>query len=104
MITELDRALEMGAAGVGIATQIGDLPLEAAELREFWREMSDRRLMVLVHPTFPCDGPGNDTGPFLAVGYPAETAMTATKLALSGVLETYPDAKSSGLISAAACQ
>jgi aminocarboxymuconate-semialdehyde decarboxylase len=93
MVAELDRALGMGAAGVGIATAIGDLPLEAPELREFWREMSDRKLMVLVHPSFPCDGPEDDPGLFLAVGYPAQTAMAAAKLALSGILETYPNAK-----------
>jgi aminocarboxymuconate-semialdehyde decarboxylase len=93
MVNELDRALGMGAAGVGIATNVGDLQLDAPELREFWREMSRRKLMVLVHPTFPCDGPLNDSGTFLAVGYPAETAMAATKLALSGVLEECADAK-----------
>jgi aminocarboxymuconate-semialdehyde decarboxylase len=93
MIQELDRALGMGAAGVGIATRVGDLPLHAPELREFWREMSRRKLMVLVHPTFPCEGPLNDRGTFLAVGYPGETAMAATKLALSGVLDECPDAK-----------
>ena len=93
MVQELDRALGMGAAGVGIATNVGDLQLDAPELREFWREMSRRKLMVLVHPTFPCDGPLNDAGTFLAVGYPGETATAATKLALSGVLEEYPDAK-----------
>jgi aminocarboxymuconate-semialdehyde decarboxylase len=93
MVQELDRALAIGAAGVGIATSVGDLQLDAPELRGFWREMSRRKLMVLVHPTFPCNGPLNDAGTFLAVGYPAETAMAATKLALSGVLEEYPDAK-----------
>src|SRR2546426_7754853 len=93
MVHELDRALGMGAAGVGIATNVGDCQLDAPELREFWREMSRRKLMVLVHPTFPCDGPPNDAGTFLAVGYPGETATAATKLALSGVLEEYPDAK-----------
>jgi aminocarboxymuconate-semialdehyde decarboxylase len=93
MIKELDRALGMGGAGVGIATSVGDLPLHAAELREFWREMSRRRLMVLVHPTYPCDGPQNDPGTFLSVGYPGETAMAATKLALSGVLEECRDVK-----------
>ncbi|HUK42079.1 MAG TPA: amidohydrolase family protein [Candidatus Acidoferrales bacterium] len=93
MIKELDRVLGMGAAGVGVTTNIGDLQLDAPELREFWREMSRRKLMVLVHPTFPCDGPLNDSGTFLAIGYPGETAMAATKLALSGVLEECPDAK-----------
>ena len=93
MTKELDRALGMSAAGVGIATNVGDLPLDAPELRGFWREMSRRKLMVLVHPTSPCDAPSNDPGTFLAVGYPGETAMAATKLALAGVLEESPDVK-----------
>ena len=93
MASELERALVMGAAGVGIATNVGDLQLHAPELRSFWREMSQRKLMVLVHPTCPCDAPQNDPGTFLSVGYPGETAMAATKLALSGVLEECPDVK-----------
>jgi aminocarboxymuconate-semialdehyde decarboxylase len=93
MVHELDRALDMGAAGVGIATNIGDFQLHAPEVRSFWREISRRKLMVLVHPTCPCDAPQNDPGTFLSVGYPGETAMAATKLALSGVLEECPDAK-----------
>jgi aminocarboxymuconate-semialdehyde decarboxylase len=93
MRQELDRALGLGAAGVGISTNFGDFQLDAPELRGFWREMSRRKLMVLVHPTTPCDAPQNDPGTFLSVGYPGETAMAATKLALSGVLEEYPDVK-----------
>ncbi len=93
MVQELDRALGMGAAGVGIATNVGDLQLHAPELRNFWQEMSRRKLMVLVHPTCPCDAPQNDPGTFLSVGYPGETAMAATKLALSGTLEECPDVK-----------
>jgi aminocarboxymuconate-semialdehyde decarboxylase len=93
MVRELDRALGMGAAGVGIATNFGERQLHAPELREFWREMSRRKLMVLVHPTFPCDGPINDAGSFIAVGYPGETALAATRLALAGVLEQCPDVR-----------
>jgi aminocarboxymuconate-semialdehyde decarboxylase len=93
MVQELERALSLGAAGVGIATSIGDLPLHAPELREFWREMHRRKLMVLVHPTYPCDGPKNDRGTFLAVGYPGETAMAAAQLASAGVLEECPDVR-----------
>lgn len=93
MISELERAIALGAAGVGIATSIGDLPLQAPEVRHFWQEMSRRKLMVLVHPTCPCDAPQNDPGTFLSVGYPGETAMAATKLALAGVLAEGPDMK-----------
>ena len=93
MVRELDRALGLGAAGVGISTNVGDLQLHAPELREFWQEMNRRKLMVLVHPTTPCDAPENDPGTFLSVGYPNETAMAATKLALTGVLAECPDVK-----------
>jgi aminocarboxymuconate-semialdehyde decarboxylase len=93
MISELERAVALGAAGVGIATNIGDLPLQAPEVRHFWQEMSRRKLMVLVHPTCPCDAPQNDPGTFLSVGYPGQTAMAATKLALAGVLAECPDVK-----------
>ena len=93
MVREVDRAMGMGAAGVGVATNVGDWQLHAAELRPFWREMSRRKLMVLVHPTYPCDGPMNDAGSFLAVGYPGESALAATRLALAGVLEECPDVR-----------
>ena len=93
MLSELERVLGLGAAGVGISTNIGDLKLYAPQLRGFWREMSLRKLMVLVHPTYPCDGPFDDSGTFLSVGYPGETAMAATQLALSGVLQECPDVK-----------
>ena len=93
MISELDRALDLGAAGVGIATNIGDFQLQAPEVRHFWQEMNRRKLVVLVHPTCPCDAPQNDPGTFLSVGYPGETAMAATKLALAGVLADCPDVR-----------
>ena len=93
MVSELDRALGLGASGVGITTRVGDFELQAPEVRHFWQEMNRRKMMVLVHPTFPCDGLQNDPGTFLAVGYPSETAIAATKLALAGVLEECPDVK-----------
>jgi aminocarboxymuconate-semialdehyde decarboxylase len=93
MDVELDRALACGALGVGITTTIGDYTLDAPELREFWRALNQRKLLVLVHPTFPPNGPANDRGEFLAVGYLGETAMAATKLILAGVLEEFPDVR-----------
>jgi aminocarboxymuconate-semialdehyde decarboxylase len=93
MMQELDRALHLGASGVGIATRIGDFELHAPQVRHFWQEMNRRKMMVLVHPTYPCDGLQDDPGTFLAVGYPGETAMAATKLALAGVLAECPDVK-----------
>ena len=90
LIGELDRATGLGAVGVGITTTVGAHTLDAPELREFWREAHRRGLLVLVHPTFPLDGPANDRGEYLSVGYLGETAMAAAKLALGGVLEECP--------------
>jgi aminocarboxymuconate-semialdehyde decarboxylase len=91
--SELDRALALGALGVGITTTVGDYTLDAPELREFWRALNRRKLLVLVHPTFPPNGPAQDRGEFLAVGYLGETAMAATKLILAGVLEECSDVR-----------
>ncbi len=93
MIRELERALSLGAVGVGITTTIGDKTLDAAELREFWREASDRKLTVLVHPTYPPSGPSHDQGQFLTTGYLGETALAATRLVLAGVLEECPEVR-----------
>ena len=93
LVDELDRATGLGAVGVGITTTVGSHTLDAPELREFWREANRRRLLVLVHPTFPLDGPANDRGEYLSVGYLGETAMAAAKLALGGVLEECPDVR-----------
>ena len=93
LVDELDRATGLGAVGVGITTTVGSHTLDAPELREFWREAHRRRLLVLVHPTFPLDGPANDRGEYLSVGYLGETAMAAAKLALGGVLEECPDVR-----------
>jgi aminocarboxymuconate-semialdehyde decarboxylase len=93
MEAELDRAVSLGAVGVGITTTIADYTLDAPQLREFWRQLNRRSLLVLVHPTFPSNGPADDRGEFLAVGYLGETAMAATKLVLAGVLEECPDVR-----------
>jgi aminocarboxymuconate-semialdehyde decarboxylase len=93
MEAELDRALALGAIGVGITTTLADYTLDAPELREFWRALNRRKLLVLVHPTFPPNGPTRDRGEFLAVGYLGETAMAATKLALAGVMEDCPEVR-----------
>lgn len=93
LVDELDRAMGLGAVGAGITTTVGEHTLDAPELREFWREAHRRKLLVLVHPTFPLNGPADDRGEYLAVGYLGETAMAAAKLTLGGVLEECPDVR-----------
>jgi predicted TIM-barrel fold metal-dependent hydrolase len=88
---ELERARGIGAVGAGITTTIGGRSLDAPELRYFWRLASDDSLVVTVHPTYPIGRPADDTrAEFLTTGYPGETALAATRLAIGGILETCP--------------
>ena len=49
--TELKRcAVELGFPGVVIASELQDLPLDAAELRPFWKTCVDLNLYVFIHP------------------------------------------------------
>ncbi len=93
MLAELERALSCGAAGVGITTTVGDQTLDSPLLADFWREADKQQLLVLVHPTFPPNGPERDQGQFLTVGYLGETAMAATRIVLSGTLEKQPNVR-----------
>jgi aminocarboxymuconate-semialdehyde decarboxylase len=90
MLAELERALGLGAVGVGLTTTVGGLPLDAPEYRDFWREASARGLPVVVHPCYPPTGPAADPGTFLLAGFPGETTLAAARLVLGGVLEECP--------------
>jgi aminocarboxymuconate-semialdehyde decarboxylase len=90
---ELDRALGLGAVGIGITTTVGGRPLDALEYRDFWREASEAGTPVYVHPCFPANGPSGDAGPFLLAGFPGETTLAATRIVLSGVLEEFPQVR-----------
>src|SRR5579872_7515738 len=48
---ELKRcAVELGFPGVVIASELQDLPLDAPELRPFWKACADLNLYVFIHP------------------------------------------------------
>jgi predicted TIM-barrel fold metal-dependent hydrolase len=48
---ELKRcAVELGFPGAAIASELQDLPLDAPELRPFWKACADLGLYVFVHP------------------------------------------------------
>jgi predicted TIM-barrel fold metal-dependent hydrolase len=48
---ELKRcAVELGFPGVVIASELQDLPLDAPELRPFWKTCADLNLYVFIHP------------------------------------------------------
>jgi aminocarboxymuconate-semialdehyde decarboxylase len=57
-----------------------------------WREASERRAIVLVHPFEPLPGTDlTDYGMVHLVGRPAESTIAAARLIFSGVLDRYRD-------------
>ena len=50
-VAELKRcAVELGFPGVVIGSELQDQPLDAAELRPFWKACADLNLYVFIHP------------------------------------------------------
>lgn len=90
---ELARGMnELGAAGVQIATTVGDLWLDQAPLDPFWEAAEDLGALVILHPMRPLDGV--DLGRFFLdnmVGRPAETTIALAGLIFAGTFERYPD-------------
>ena len=90
---ELRRGMtELGAAGVQIATTVGDTWLDQAPLDPFWEAAEELGALVILHPMRPLDGVDLDRF-FLdnMVGRPAETTIALAGLIFAGVFERYPD-------------
>lgn len=89
-VAELHRCLDLGLAGVEIATSLPGLSLDDPSLEPFWQTASERRAVVLLHPFRPFGGAQPDRLGDI-VGNPAETAMAIGRLLLAGVLDRLPD-------------
>lgn len=92
-IAELRRAMSKpGMVGVVLGTNILGMPLDAGEFRPFLEEADRLGAAVFVHPAAP-RGMANPEeyalGPM--VGFPFESVLTATRLALSGTLDLVPN-------------
>jgi predicted TIM-barrel fold metal-dependent hydrolase len=93
---ELKRcAVDLGLPGVVIASELQNLPLDAEELRPFWKACADLNLYVFIHPL-----PGvirwgrmdaDDLGRMLGWEF---SLMTATvRVINSGLLDALPNLK-----------
>lgn len=90
---ELDYAVvDLGMAGVQIATTVDGTDLDQAGLDPFWEAAAGLGCLVVLHPCDPL--PGVDLSRnFLdnMVGRPAESTIAVAHLLFSGVLERYPE-------------
>ncbi|WP_051267234.1 amidohydrolase family protein [Nakamurella lactea] len=89
-VAELHRCLDLGLAGVEIATSLPGLRLDDASLEPFWQAASARRAVVLLHPFRPFGGAQSDRLGDI-VGNPAETAVAVGRLLLDGLLDRLPE-------------
>jgi predicted TIM-barrel fold metal-dependent hydrolase len=93
---ELKRcAVELGFPGVVVASELQDLPLDALELRPFWKACADLGLYVFIHP-LPrvirwSRMDADDLGRMLGWEFSLMTA--AVRLINSGLLDELPTLK-----------
>lgn len=93
-LEELDRALDLGLAGVVISPQNDGEMLDSATLWPLYRKMADRRLPIFIHITdVPTkydayDAPYNLN---IAVTREADLLNNTVRLVLGGVLRAFPD-------------
>lgn len=94
-VAELKRCmLELGLLGVEIGTNVNGKYLGDPQFRPFWAAAEELGAFVEIHPVPGVGGPTNrEYYLWNAFGNPAETALTASHMILSGLLEEHPNLK-----------
>ena len=94
-VDELKRAVnELGLKGVEIGSNVNGIYLGDPQFRPFWATAEELGAFIQIHPV-PGIGGAINREYYLwnAFANPAETALTASHMLLSGLLEEYPDLK-----------
>ncbi|MFO7325413.1 MAG: amidohydrolase family protein [Pseudomonadota bacterium] len=91
-ITELHRAIEAGAVGVCMLTNIKGQALVDPKFAPVWAEIDRIDVPVFIHPTTPfVDGFGlGEYGMANTIGFTTDTTTCFAKFLLSGFFEKYP--------------
>lgn len=83
-----------GFVGMTIATRIGNVELDAAQLDPFWQSLSDHEATVFIHPGYADDDQRTvDYGMINAVGRPVDTTIAAARMLAAGIPERFPGAR-----------
>jgi aminocarboxymuconate-semialdehyde decarboxylase len=90
-LREMDRAIGLGMRGIYVATAVGGRYLDAPQFAPMWEAAATRRIPVFIHPQHHLGREVLDRWHlFNSVGFPVETAVLATRLIFSGVLDRHP--------------
>jgi aminocarboxymuconate-semialdehyde decarboxylase len=94
-VAELKRAVEeLGLLGVEIGSNVNGVYLGDPQFRPFWAAAETLGAFVQIHPVPGIGGPTNrEYYLWNAYANPAETALTAAHMILSGLLEQHPRLK-----------
>ena len=99
-VTELDRAVtQLGACGVQIFTNIKGHALDDAIYRPFFAAVAARDVPIWLHPARSADTTDYAAEPrsrfemWWCFGWPYDTSVAMTRLALSGLFDRHPRIK-----------
>jgi aminocarboxymuconate-semialdehyde decarboxylase len=94
-VAELKRAIEeLGLLGVEIGSNVNGVYLGDPQFRPFWAAAEALGAFIEIHPVPGIGGPTNrEYYLWNAYANPAETALTAAHMILSGLLEEHPRLK-----------
>lgn len=97
VLNEIKYALdELHADGVTLFTRYGpgNVYLGHELVKPIWKELSNRKAIVFVHPTSPADDrPVSNKQPLPAIDFAHETSRTAVDLIINNRIREYPDVK-----------
>ena len=93
-VSELQYCMDIGLRGVEIGTNINGKYLGDDDFRPFWGMVEELGAVVQIHPVPGLGGPTNkEYYLWNAFSNPAETALTASHMILSGLMEEHPELK-----------
>ncbi len=94
-VAELKRVMnELGLLGVEIGTNVNGTYLGDPQFRPFWAAAEELEAVIEIHPVTGLGGPvKREYYLWNAYANPAETALTAAHMIMSGLLEEYPNLK-----------
>ena len=93
-VSELKYCMDIGLRGVEIGTNINGKYLGDADFLPFWSKAEELGAVVQIHPVPGLGGLTNkEFYLWNAFSNPAETALTASHMILSGLMEEHPELK-----------
>ena len=93
---QLSNAVELGAVGVFVGSNIEGTALTHDSFAPIWSEINRQSLPVLLHPSPPVDAIESNLGNYnliQSVGFVCDTTMAISRMIFDGFFDRYPNLK-----------